>query len=409
MAEAEDEDEEEEVEGSFFYVNRDGFPLKEDVWDRMYEFASKNHPLGADLKRQVKQSVRSGTDIPIPSPPGPFPSSMGVAARLDQIQSYMSSLKYNHTGTQFFEIKKTRPISGLMETAKDMVRESLPIKCLEAVVLATYLTNDISGIVRFNISFKTLFEGGVYRHVVLGVYYNGKYGALGMSRRKDLMYKPLKYESLPSLVKEFLRCYRRYGHIVRKIKCGNKITKDPHSFEPIPWKGISLEVGKMKDSEMTRDLEHHSRDLRVKNPYEASPRMPVALPKHSQSTSLSQSLSVPARLSGLNSGHKRRSRSFVGSIADLKKSLVEDSSRSNSIGSISAVGKFGSTGSLVGSGAADAGLRRCRTIIVSHEELKSSSTGSSKLPEIKPETSEPSVVKTSAETSASNFSYKLRV
>ena len=41
-------------------------------------------------------------------------------------------------------------------------------------------------------------------------------------------------------------------------------TTDPHSFEPIPWKGISLEVGKMKDSEMYKELERHSKDLRVK-------------------------------------------------------------------------------------------------------------------------------------------------
>ena len=41
-----------------------------------------------------------------------------------------------------------------MECAKDMIKEALPIKCLEALVLGTYLTNDIHGLVRFNISFK---------------------------------------------------------------------------------------------------------------------------------------------------------------------------------------------------------------------------------------------------------------
>ena len=45
--EAEEEEEEETDEvGSFFYVNRDGFPIKGETWDRMYEFAAKNHPLG---------------------------------------------------------------------------------------------------------------------------------------------------------------------------------------------------------------------------------------------------------------------------------------------------------------------------------------------------------------------------
>jgi len=324
-----------EVEGSFFYVNRDGFPIKEEVWERMYDFAAKNHPLGDALQRHVKERAQKAPEVPIPSPPGGFSASMAIATRLEQIQSYMSSLKYNHTGTQFFEIKKARPISGLMECAKDMIKEALPIKCLEALVLGVYLTNDIHGLVRFNISFKTLFEGGVFRHVVLGVYHNGKYGALGMSRRKDLMYKSLKYESLSFLVKNFLSCYSKYGHLVRKLKIGNKITKDPHSFEPIPWKGISLELGKLKDSDVFKELERHSRDLRVKNPYDCSPRMPAALPKTATTTKdigLTQSLTIPSRSKDpvRRASVGSRSHSFVSSTSDLTKS-AEDKQKGNSL------------------------------------------------------------------------------
>ena len=43
-------------------------------------------------------------------------------------------------------------------------------------------------------SFKTVFGGRVFRHVVLGIYHNGRYGALGMSRRQELMYKPLTFK-----------------------------------------------------------------------------------------------------------------------------------------------------------------------------------------------------------------------
>ena len=49
------------------------------------------------------------------------------------------------------------------------------------------------GVERFAISFKTAFNGNTHRHVVLGIYHSGRYGALGMSRREDLMYKPLVY------------------------------------------------------------------------------------------------------------------------------------------------------------------------------------------------------------------------
>ena len=50
------------------------------------------------------------------------------------------------------------------------------------------------GVERFPISFKTAFNGNCHRHVVLGIYNSGRYGALGMSRREDLMYKPLVYK-----------------------------------------------------------------------------------------------------------------------------------------------------------------------------------------------------------------------
>ena len=59
-----------------------------------------------------------------------------------------------------------------------MVRESLPIKCMEAVILAIYLTNGIPGLGRFPINFKSevnevsLLKGRkFYYHVVLGVAY----------------------------------------------------------------------------------------------------------------------------------------------------------------------------------------------------------------------------------------------
>ena len=81
-----------------------------------------------------------------------------------------------------------------MEIAKEMIQESLPIKCLEAVILSIYLTSTLTNLQRFTIGFKTKFRGMYYRHVVLGVHHNGSYGSLGLSRRKELMYKPLEYK-----------------------------------------------------------------------------------------------------------------------------------------------------------------------------------------------------------------------
>ena len=48
------------------------------------------------------------------------------------VQGYLCQLSYNHTGTQLFDIKPHSSMISLMETARAMVRESLPIKCMEA-------------------------------------------------------------------------------------------------------------------------------------------------------------------------------------------------------------------------------------------------------------------------------------
>ena len=82
-------------------------------------------------------------------------SSSDVVESVNRIQCYLQELqypglivqsvvmmlthiRYNHTGTQFFDIKKYRSLSWLMETAKEMIRMSLPIKCLEAFILSLY-------------------------------------------------------------------------------------------------------------------------------------------------------------------------------------------------------------------------------------------------------------------------------
>lgn len=121
----------------------------------------------------------------------------------------MLTIRYNHTGTQFFDIKKYRSLSWLMETAKEMIRVSLPIKCLEAFILSLYpidinaqtirvlimfryFTAPLNQLQRFAISFKSVSDNHVYRHVVMGIYHANQFGALGLSRKKDLMNKPLE-------------------------------------------------------------------------------------------------------------------------------------------------------------------------------------------------------------------------
>lgn len=220
---------------------------------------------------------------------------MSVPDWLLAVQNFMKALQYNHTGTQFFEIKKSRPLCGLMETAREMIRESLPIKCLEAVILGIYLTNGLTSLERFPISFKTQFSGHCFHHVVLGVYCNGRYGSLGMSRRQDLMDKPLTHRTLGELVAEFENSYKRYQHTLKKVKIGLYVPHDPHVFQPIEWKHLVLNLACLGAQEMKKELEKHGRDMRMKILKSSSAQSPIKERSRGKSLSPRRRQSSPQR------------------------------------------------------------------------------------------------------------------
>lgn len=256
-------DEQSEENGVWFWVNKNGFPVDDMTWERMWDHVAKIHPDGQKMVATIRAN-NNLPQVPIPQAPVSFSPAMSIPDRLDKIQNYMNTLQYNHTGTQFFEIRKNRPISGLMEVAKDMIRESLPIKCLEAIILGLFLTNGILGMERFPISFKTQFNGNFHRHVVLGIYHGGRYGALGMSRREDLMDKPLVFKTLSELITDYEKAYRKYWHDVKKIKIGLPVPHDPHSYECIQWKTLTLTRSRLTQQEMIKEIDSHSKEIRAK-------------------------------------------------------------------------------------------------------------------------------------------------
>lgn len=289
-----------EDNGVWFLVNKNGFPVDDVTWDRMWEHVAKIHPDGPKMTKTVRGNA-DVPQVPFPAPPVNISPILSVFERLEKIQHYMNALQYNHTGTQFFEIRKNRPLSGLMECAKDMIRESLPIKCLEAVILGLYLTNGMIGVERFPISFKTAFNGNCHRHVVLGIYNSGRYGALGMSRREDLMYKPLVYKSLADVVMDFEKSYKKYWHEVKKIKIGLPVPHDPHSYEFIQWKTMVLTRSKITQQEMIKEVDNHSKLIRSKAkswtlPQTCSPRKSLSF-VDLESAKHSKIHSVPAHSS----------------------------------------------------------------------------------------------------------------
>lgn len=264
----------EDETGVLFYVNKDGFPIKKKTWERMWRHVEKIHPKGPQIVQKIRDSQNLDKVSYVTAPV--FTPFMSVEEKLGLIQSYLQQLQYNHTGTQFFEIKKWRPLSGLMDTAREMIKESLPIKCLEAVILGLYLTCGMSELQRFTVSFKTQFNGRYYRHVVLGVHHNGKFGMLGLSRREDLMFKPLKFKSLWDLLDDFTVSYNNYHHSVKKIKLSLPVVHDIHSCERIQWKYLTLSPLKTCELDMKKLLDRFTREIKVAfHPYHiGSPRKP---------------------------------------------------------------------------------------------------------------------------------------
>lgn len=122
----------------------------------------------------------------------------------------------------------------------------------------------MSTLERFPISFKTYFSGNYFRHIVLGVNFGGRYGALGMSRREDLMYKPPAFRTLSELVLDYEAAYGRCWHVLKKVKLGQCVSHDPHSVEQIEWKHSVLDVERLGREDFRKELERHARDMRLK-------------------------------------------------------------------------------------------------------------------------------------------------
>ncbi|KAI9140857.1 Vasohibin-domain-containing protein [Paraphysoderma sedebokerense] len=211
-------------------------------------------------------------------------SQQKILAKLEEIQQYISSLGYNHLPITFFPLKKGRSLKSHSETARQIIALSLPIRCLEAVIVGIYLTHHIPDLLRIPVSFKSKSlaneshmdraesvenrkNKNIFRHIVMAVRIGDRWGALGLSRRQDLMNKDATFESLTELLKDYERCYDRNKHKLAKITIGLPITHDPFSTETIHWKYLSLSINQQSWAEINVQVDKLNKLIRSKDKF----------------------------------------------------------------------------------------------------------------------------------------------
>ena len=127
----------------------------------------KNVPLTPEQMTEVKRLVRLVPDlaaIGLVAPPAPLklvPSNLEkvpAEERLATLQAFVDGFQYNHTGSTYFCLRKNRPLSAIIATAKQMARDRLPIKCLEATFLGLHITSGLDDWERIPVGFKTQVE-----------------------------------------------------------------------------------------------------------------------------------------------------------------------------------------------------------------------------------------------------------
>ena len=166
-------------------------------------------------------AIRGNKDLPRP----PYPTLPNLSAptpmptKVQAVQACIEKLSYNFTGVNYFDVRKQRPLGRILETAREITRQALPIKCVEAIFVATHLTQGLKELERIPVSFKSCgTDGQSYKHIILALKYNSKWGSVGLSRRRELYFKELCFDSLADLFLEFKRSYERVFHTLKRVK-----------------------------------------------------------------------------------------------------------------------------------------------------------------------------------------------
>ncbi|KAG0620786.1 hypothetical protein M758_4G244100 [Ceratodon purpureus] len=177
--------------------------------------------------------------------------------RLRAVKQFLAGFVYKPNSEASLQANKQRPLCRLMATARRIVYKPEPIKSVEAVFLALYLTAGLLSVDRIPVGFETKFAGGVTQHIVVVVQHNDKYGAFGISPNPDLMTKDLQFDSMSSIIENYVKAYEASGHTVLKIRIGLRVEHDVMSSHFICWRHLCLSPGSKSWAECVVDIENH--------------------------------------------------------------------------------------------------------------------------------------------------------
>jgi hypothetical protein len=217
-------------------------------------------------------SIASSRSLP-DAPPAPRPPKLtemrSAEEQMEAVQRFVESFEYNYSGKPFFKLVKSKGTKHIHASASSLIEAALPIQCVEAVFISLYLTSPLKNLIRIPVSFKSRHKGNSHKHIVLAVYdkMSHRWGALGLSRRASLMYKPLIYNSFVELIREFEKSYEQCFHKLTKVYLSEPIAHDLNKVDKsVRWK---VETIRMVKSEPRDDPKYIPFERRIANYLEA--------------------------------------------------------------------------------------------------------------------------------------------
>lgn len=116
----------------------------------------QHHP---NAKEEIKQALAEAQQPPLLPQWIPRLASQSIRRRIKQIQHFILQFQYNHTGVAFFATKRNRGMKHMVYTAKLIMKEALPIQCVEAVFLGVHLTNGLKSVSELILALKRIEIG----------------------------------------------------------------------------------------------------------------------------------------------------------------------------------------------------------------------------------------------------------